>query len=104
MLSNEVLARNLNALAHPRRAMLFRLLIDDPAAGDSLQSLIAASGLHPSSAIHHLREMERCGVLRRRRKGPHMRYRIAPGDLTVALAAAMQLSRSPRGARPSKAA
>ncbi|HHC29113.1 MAG TPA: hypothetical protein ENK80_00880 [Rhodobacterales bacterium] len=104
MLSNEALARNLNALAHPRRAMLFRLLIDDPAAGDSLQSLIAASSLHPSFAIHRLREMERCGLLIRRRKGLNTRYRLATGAFTAALATALRLSEAAHAPRQVRAA
>ncbi|HHC30110.1 MAG TPA: hypothetical protein ENK80_06075 [Rhodobacterales bacterium] len=104
MLSNRALARNLNALAHPRRVMLFRLLIDDPSAGDSLKSLIGASGVRPSSAIHRLREMERCGLLMRRRKRLNMRYRLATGEVAAALATALRLSEANDAPRPARAA
>jgi len=103
MLTDDTLARNLRSLSHPRRVMLFRLLIRDPNAGDSLETLIQASGLRKSSAVHHLREMERCGLVIRQRRGIHQAYRLAPGELTKALARTMRMSEAARR-HPARAA
>jgi ArsR family transcriptional regulator, arsenate/arsenite/antimonite-responsive transcriptional repressor len=92
MLTDAALARTFKALAHPRRAMFFRLLVLRPETGASLETLVAASGLPWSSAVHHLREMERCGVLSRRRKGRYMVYSLTPGELSMALGTALSVS------------
>ena len=78
MMSNEVLTRNFKALSHPRRAMIFRLLAKSPEAGDSLDQLPQATRLRYSSLVHHLREMGRCGLVRRHRRGPEVAHRLVP--------------------------
>lgn len=103
MFTDATLARNFNALAHPRRAMLFRLLVNHPKLGDSLDRLITESRLSYSSAVHHLREMERSGLVRRQRRGSFTAYRLVPGELTMALATAMRMSESAR-AKPARVA
>ncbi len=103
MISDESLSRNFRALSHPRRAMVFRLIVADPSVADSLDSLILATRLRPSSLVHHLREMERCGLLRRQRRGSIVAYRVVPGEFTTALAAALRLAEAVR-ARPACAA
>lgn len=103
MISDETLARNFKALSHPRRAMIFRLIVDDPGVAQSLESLITATRLRPSSLVHHLREMERCGLVRRHRRGLHVAYRLGPSDLTAALATVLRMAESLH-ARPARAA
>lgn len=103
MMTNDALARNFKALSHPRRAMIFRLLARRPETGDSFDRLAQATRLQPSSLVHHLREMERCGIVRRRRRGLEVAYRLATGELTLALGEATNVTRVARH-RPRKAA
>ena len=103
MMSNETLARNFKALAHPRRAMIFRLLAKHPETGDSLDRLERATRLQYSSLVHHLREMERCGLMRRHRRGSEVAYRLVPGEFATALGVAADMSQIARH-RPRKAA
>lgn len=103
MMTNDALARNFKALAHPRRAMIFRLLAKRPDAGDSLDRLERATRLQYSSLVHHLREMERCGLIRRQRRGPEVAYRLASGELTAALGEATHIAQIVRH-RPRKVA
>ncbi|GKY87830.1 ArsR/SmtB family transcription factor [Sinisalibacter aestuarii] len=103
MFTDETLALNFKALSHPRRAMLFRLLVNRPEAGDNLDRLIAESRLSYSTAIHHLREMERCGLVQRQRRGVHTAYRLAPGAFARALAAVLRMSEAAR-AKPRRVA
>lgn len=71
---DEKFALTFRALAHPRRAAIFRLLADDPTVGATYRSLQRASGICDASLIHHLRDMERSGLIRRRRKGAEVTY------------------------------
>ncbi len=96
MSCNDTLARSFKALSHPRRVMLFRLLADRPETGDSLDRLWRAARLQRSSLIHHLREMERCGLIRRQRHGLEVAYRLTPGALTQALEDAGEIARVSR--------
>jgi len=102
-MKNEALALSFKALSHPRRVMIFRLLARRPEAGNSLDRLLRATRLPYSSLIHHLREMERCGLIRRHRRGPEVAYRLVPGALTQALGAATEITQIARH-RPLKAA
>jgi len=79
------LARHFTALSHPRRAMIFRLLAASPESGRSFLRLQAATRLCESSLVHHLREMERCGLIYRRRKGSCVAYLLSPTGLAAAL-------------------
>ncbi len=92
-MKDEQLALNFKALSHPRRVKIFHLLASQPEAGNSLDRLLRATRLPYSSLIHHLREMERCGLVRRRRRGPEVAHRLTPGALTLALGDAMQTTR-----------
>ncbi len=76
------IASSFNALAHPRRARIFRLLTEDPASGQSFETLVNKTGYAPSALTHHLREMERCELIRRKRKGPFVAYFLTPTHLT----------------------
>ena len=103
MMTNDRLARNFKALSHPRRAVIFRLLAKRPEAGDSLDRLERATRLQYSSLVHHLREMERCGLIRRQRRGPEVAYRLSTGDLAAALGKAAGITQVARH-RPRTAA
>ena len=76
MTIDERIALNFRALSHPRRAAIFRLLTEDPEVGTTYRSLQIASGICDASLIHHLRDMERCGLIRRQRRGAEVAYRI----------------------------
>lgn len=102
-MNDEALARNFKALSHPRRAMIFRTLAANPEAGNSLDRLQRTTRLQLSSLVHHLREMERCGLLRRKRRGPEVAYRLAPGEFSTALAEAQSIGQRARH-RPVRAA
>lgn len=78
------IARSLRALSHPRRVMLFQLLVEEPDNERCFQSLQSATGLRTTPLVHHLREMERARLLVRRRKGSHAYYRLTPSALTTA--------------------
>lgn len=88
---NDTLAKHFRALSHPRRVGIYRLLSARPEVGRSLSSLQQATRLCESSLTHHLREMERCGLIRRRRKGAYMTFRLETVELTSAVNAALQL-------------
>ncbi|MBV7408065.1 helix-turn-helix transcriptional regulator [Maritimibacter sp. DP1N21-5] len=106
MTIDERIAMNFRALAHPRRAAIFRLLTEDPEVGATYRSLQMASGLCDASLIHHLRDMERCGLIRRHRRGAEVAYRLESATFcrTVALAhsmatdARLSLANGPRAA------
>lgn len=93
MMANDTLARNFKALAHPRRAMLFRLLTENPASGDSLSRLQKTTRLSMTSLVHHLREMERCGMIQRHRHGAEVAYRLTCAELSLALGEATAITR-----------
>ena len=101
-IDNAALAQQFKALAHPRRVRIFRLLAELPEIGRSFQSLQHETGLCNSSLAHHLREMERCGVIRRRRRGTFMTFRLETSALAQAIGEALRLSqalhRAPRRA------
>ena len=65
--------------------------------------LLQATRLRYSSLVHHLREMERCGLVRRHRRGPEVAYRLVPGDLSAALGEAVDITQVARH-RPRNAA
>ncbi|MCP5038649.1 MAG: winged helix-turn-helix transcriptional regulator [Rhodobacteraceae bacterium] len=88
------LSRHFNALSHPRRARIFRMLIERPGAGKSFDHFRAETGYAASSLIHHLREMERCGLIRRKRKGQVVAYFLTPIPLVETIGAVLDLCRA----------
>lgn len=78
-------ARAFRALSHPRRMRLFRLLAEQPQAGESIHSLIGLSRIPEASFRHHLREMELAGLIKRQRKGPTVRVIVTPQALQAAM-------------------
>ncbi|WP_281842791.1 helix-turn-helix domain-containing protein [Sinisalibacter aestuarii] len=94
----------MKALAHPRRAMIFRLLAQDPGAGRGFRRLADRTRLRDSSLAHHLREMERGGLLRRHRRGAEVVFSLSVTELTQALAIALRLGEASRSSGPQRAA
>ncbi len=66
------------ALGHKRRLAIFNLLIDRPDAGKTLGHLERATRLARATLIHHLRQMEKAGLIRRRQKGAETEYLLTP--------------------------
>lgn len=79
------LARPFKALGHERRIRLFKLLRESPETGRSFQSLQNETGIVDSSLFHHLREMERGGLIERRRKGSYMTFHLRPSGALAAM-------------------
>jgi len=88
MSADATLALAFNTLAHPRRAHLFRLLVESPEAGRSFTAMMSASGYRKTPLAHHLEIMERGGLIRRSRKGNAMTYMLRPGPLVSAMTTA----------------
>ena len=81
MTDDTSLARSFKALAHPRRAAIFRLLAQHPRHAAEYQFIEMKTGIRTTSLVHHLREMERCGLVKRRRTGPTVTYILTPDDM-----------------------
>ena len=93
-MNDHALARQFNALAHPRRAMLYRILALRPETGSSRKTLQHASGLARGPLDHHLREMEASGLLHRQRRGAQVAFVLETELLLAALTGADQLARA----------
>ena len=94
-MDDAALALHFKALAHPRRVRLFRLLAERPEVGRSFQALQGETGLCDSSLSHHLWEMERCGVIRRRRRGTFMTFTLQTAGLAGSAKAMLRLTETP---------
>ena len=81
-------ARAFRALAHPRRMKLFRLLAENPDRGRSILTLYDAARIPEASFRHHLAEMERAGLLRRKRRGREVAAVLTPLALRAAMGTA----------------
>lgn len=92
MMNDAELARNFHALAHPRRARLFRLLAYDPGLGARQDRLAEAAGLGWGSFSHHMKVLERAGLVVSARRGANVAYALATGDLARALQTAARLT------------
>lgn len=104
MVNDETLAKAFKALAHPRRARIFRLLAEHPEVGRSFTNIQRVTGIGETPLVHHLREMERCGLLARRRRGTFMAHTLVPGPLLRALAEASHLGKMATGPARRRAA
>lgn len=93
------LAANFRALSHPRRSRIFRLLAEDPDNGATYRTLQTASGLCDASLIHHVRDMELSGLIRRKRKGSEVAYVLETKEFcrAITLAHAMATEAGLRG-------
>lgn len=80
MTNSEFLAATFKALAHPRRADIFHYLTEMDGQKASYAQLQSLTGLADTTLIHHLREMERGALIRRRRHGVTAVYSLCPGS------------------------
>ncbi|MCB1369181.1 MAG: winged helix-turn-helix transcriptional regulator [Rhodobacteraceae bacterium] len=96
MLNDEKFALAFKALSHPRRVRIFRLLARSDGPGLSFLALQNATGHCDGVLVHHLREMERCGLITRRGKGPYVVYVATPGVLSLAMETADRLCQDAR--------
>ncbi|MCB1329703.1 MAG: helix-turn-helix transcriptional regulator [Maritimibacter sp.] len=94
MLTDQSIARSFNALAHPRRVRLLRLLVEAPEQGTSVTALQIATGYEKAALHHHLKVMEQAGLLARRRKGSRVAQTITAGPLTQAMSDVAGLARA----------
>lgn len=83
------------ALGHKRRIDIFRLLHERPETGATLGALEIASGLARGSLIHHLRTLERSGLVRRRTKGSATEYRANAAPLSAHASVVDLMARDP---------
>ncbi len=58
-----------DALAHPRRQMLFHILRDSGARGMAIHHLLKRTKLTPATLAFHLEKMQKGRVIRRKAKG-----------------------------------
>jgi len=72
----EVLASFFNALAHPRRQMIFQVLRDTGREGIPYRHLQRRTGLTRATLSFHLRKMGEGRILNRRIKGPETWYSL----------------------------
>jgi ArsR family transcriptional regulator len=64
----------LGALAHEHRLAIFRLLVERGPAGLPAGRIAARVGLVPSSLTFHLQNLQRAGLIARRRESRHLMY------------------------------
>ena len=96
MLPDQTVATAFTALAHPRRVRLFRLLAEHPELGRSVSQLQQATGFKDAPLLHHLRVLERAGVVLRRRTGSTVAHVLKPGPLSSAIGEVDRLTGTPR--------
>lgn len=70
----------MNALAHPRRMLVFDALVAEP-EGLSFGALLERTSLSISTLNHHLKPMKTAHFVATRRKGKEMIYRLNPDAL-----------------------
>lgn len=98
----------MNALAHPRRMLLFDTL---NAAPDGLRysDLLERTGLSDATLTHHLRPMKSASLVDARRKGNAVIYRLRTGAVAPHLERVLagrgraRAHVPPTGAEPAKA-
>lgn len=66
---------SLNALAHPGRLAVFRLLVRHTPQGVSASEIAAALGIKPNTLSVYLKTLERAGILQSERDGRTIYYR-----------------------------
>lgn len=81
MIRSDDIARLFSALAHPSRVEIFLGLLPYAQDGLSMGDLGDALEIPPSTLVHHLREMERGGVIQRSREGRITRVTLDIGKL-----------------------
>jgi len=66
--------RALAALAQEHRLAIFRLLVKEAAGGLPAGQIGVQTGISPTSASFHLKELERAGLIEAKREGRFIRY------------------------------
>ena len=100
MLNDKTIARNFTALAHPRRAMIFRLLAVRPELGESQKTLLAATSIPYASFAHHINRLQSAGLVRARHHRGTVSYAISTDEFAEALRTAIRLSDGTLRSRP----
>ena len=68
--------RSLQALAHPSRLAVFRLLVREGTAGLPAGAIAKAVGMTATATSFHLKELDRAGLVFATRDGRFVRYAI----------------------------
>lgn len=82
------------SLGHPARIRILELLVTGEM---SVSSLLAATGLEPSSLSQHLSVVKRTGLVESRRTGNVVTYRVTDPSVAEFLAAARSVLASTLG-------
>jgi ArsR family transcriptional regulator len=91
MIDSKTIAVVLSALAHPSRVDIFKCLLAHHPKGLNAGHLSAEAGLAPSTLSHHLREMEKGGVVERCTVGQGTITSLNLSNLTEITTTLMQL-------------
>ena len=102
-MNDKTLAMHFSALAHPRRALIFRVLALRPELGANQKTLLDATAIPYASFAHHMARLERAGLIRRRASRRGVSYEVSPGAFADSMRTALRLSES-AGPRPARAA
>ena len=104
MTNDETIARAFKSLAHPRRVKIFRILATNPETGRSFTTLHNAMNIGETPLVHHLREMERGGLITRKRRGAEVVHVLTTDLLFLAMDETKRLGRKATGPAPRRAA
>lgn len=91
MIDSKTISTVLSALAHPSRVDIFKCLLAHHPNGLNAGCLSTKAGLAPSTLSHHLREMEKGGVVERRVVGQSTITSLDLTNLTEIASTLMQL-------------
>ena len=91
MIDSQSIADTLSALAHPTRVDIFKCLLAHYPKGLKAATLSAEAALAPSTLSHHLREMEKGGVIVRHTQGQSTITSLDLKSLTRITADLMQI-------------
>lgn len=91
MIDSTTMAEVLSALAHPSRVDIFKCLLAHHPTGLKAGYLSEQAGLAPSTLSHHLREMEKGGVIERHTNGQCTITTLNLRNLTQITTVLMQL-------------
>ena len=93
------ISRAMTALSHPRRVAIMSALEESGPEGLGFNALMEQTELQASTLRHHLRPMERAGLVVRRRKGAIVRFHLhgmAVMDATASVAKRLSAIKRPR--------
>ena len=79
-------AKAFNALAHPRRITLFKLINEAKIIRCTFGRLQAQTKFTPAVLSHHLRVMEEGGLIKRRQAGSFTEFSTTTGKFNNAIA------------------